>query len=64
MTDKLFRCDKCGLPFARLKKSSIIVESQHHGEKHTNSMSVWDLVLLVINPVPLEDISPITEVER
>ena len=51
MTDEIFRCHKCNLPFARLQNGAIVIESRHHGEKHTNSISVWDLVLLVIKSV-------------
>ena len=51
MTDKIFRCHECNLPFARLQNGAIVIESRHHGEKHTNSISVWDLVLLVIKSV-------------
>ena len=49
--DEIFRCYKCNLPFARLQNGAIVIESRHHGEKHTNSISVWDLVLLVIKSV-------------
>ena len=51
MMNKIFRCHKCNLPFARLQNGSIVIESRHHGEKHVNSISVWDLVLLVIKSV-------------
>lgn len=50
MTDP-FRCRVCGLPFARLQNGSLLVESKHHGEKHVNVVSVWDLVLLVLRRV-------------
>lgn len=49
--NKVFRCYKCDLPFARLQNGSIVIESRHHGEKHVNSISVWDLVLLVLKSV-------------
>lgn len=49
--NKVFRCYKCDLPFARLQNGSIVIESRHHGEKHVNSISVWDLVLSVLKSV-------------
>ena len=58
MTDKIFHCHKCNLPFARLQNGAIVIESRHHGEKHINSVSVWDLVLLVIQKFAPERSAP------
>jgi len=38
-----FRC-YCGLPFARLQGDSIVVESRHRGQKHTNFLRLSEII--------------------
>lgn len=45
------RCPTCGLPYARLSGNVLIIESRHHGEKHTNTITVDKLAELVERPV-------------
>ncbi len=40
------RCHVCGLPWGRLQDGVLIIESKHHGEKHTNTVVVEKLVKL------------------
>ena len=47
MTEPL-RCAKCGLPYATMQNGAIVIESRHHGEKHINVVSVWELVMMVL----------------
>lgn len=41
------RCS-CGLPWATLQNDRIVVQSKHRGKLHNNSISVWDLLLMVL----------------
>ena len=40
----LLRCHICGLPWGRLQDGVLIIESRHHGEKHTNAVMVEKLL--------------------
>ncbi len=42
-----FQCSCCKLPFARIQNGVLIIESRHHGEKHTNVISLADLIQLI-----------------
>lgn len=40
-------CSTCRLPFAVVENGVLVIESRHHGEKHTNVLSleaVYELV--------------------
>ena len=37
-------CEKCKLPFARVVAGALVIESRHHGKKHTNVVSISELV--------------------
>lgn len=38
----------CGLPWARLQGDRLVVQSKHRGKLHMNSISVWDLLGIVL----------------
>lgn len=44
LQSKVFKCACCGLPFARIENGVLIIESRHHGEKHTNVIPLSDLI--------------------
>ena len=44
---ELLRC-ACGLPWASLQDSRLVVQSKHRGKLHMNSISVWDLLKIVL----------------
>jgi len=46
---KALICPMCGLPWAFLRNDRIVVESKHKGAKHLNSISVWDLLAMVLS---------------
>jgi len=61
-------CD-CGLPFARLQGSSIVVESRHRGGRHTNKINLFDFACEAIkngecNMRDLEDVVMLIESYR
>jgi hypothetical protein len=33
-------CSTCRLPFARIENGCLIIESRHHGSRHTNTISL------------------------
>ena len=37
--DKTLFCH-CGLPWGKIENGCLIIESRHHGEKHTNHISL------------------------
>lgn len=39
----VLRCAECGLPFGRIQNGALIIESRHHGERHTNTIAVQRL---------------------
>ena len=41
-----FFCGCCELPFARLQNGVLVIQSNHHGEKHQNVIAVAELVRL------------------
>jgi len=43
------RCQQCGLPWARLQGSVLIVQSKHYGETHVNTVTVEELAELLYN---------------
>ena len=45
------RCTECGTPVAALQNGCLVIESKHHGEKHLNAFSVWELVLMVLKEI-------------
>jgi len=42
----ILRCSECNLPWAKLHNGYLIVESRHHGQKHTNIIAIDTLVML------------------
>lgn len=42
----ILRCDCCGLPYARIQQGALVVESRHHGDKHTNVVALEALLEL------------------
>ena len=42
----LLNCPECGLPMAKLVGGALVIQSRHHGEKHTAIVAVSDLVRL------------------
>ena len=59
----------CGLPFARLQGSAIVVESRHRGKKHVNLLPISDLVKEIIetgdcSTGDLEDVIRLIESHR
>lgn len=42
----VLRCACCGLPYARVQGGCLVVESRHHGEKHTNAISLEEVARL------------------
>ncbi len=42
----LLRCDACGYPFATLRNGKLVIQSNHHGEKHYNSLTPEQLEAL------------------
>ncbi len=49
----VLRCACCGLPYARVQNGCLVVESRHHGEKHTNAISLADVARLFDVPVEM-----------
>ena len=43
LESSLLRCDQCGYPFATLRNGKLVIQSNHHGEKHYNSLTVEEL---------------------
>jgi hypothetical protein len=39
----VLRCTECGLPYARVVNGVLVVESRHHGEKHTSVIAIAEL---------------------
>lgn len=44
---KPLRCAKCGLPWATIQNGVLMVESKHNGDKHTNVITLAELVKLL-----------------
>jgi hypothetical protein len=44
---QVLHCRTCGLPYAKIYGGRLIVLSQHHGEKHVNSIDVEELLALL-----------------
>jgi hypothetical protein len=40
-------CSCCRLPLARIQNGVLIIESRHHGERHTNVIALAELVQLI-----------------
>ena len=36
-------CTCCDLPFARLQFGRMVIQSSHHGDKHSNALDLEDL---------------------
>jgi hypothetical protein len=49
-----FECSCCKLPFARIQNGALVIDSRHHGERHTNVIALAELVRLV----------PVAEMQR
>lgn len=47
----IIRCDKCGTPIAAVQNGCLVIEARHHGEKHVNAVSIWNLVLMALRQV-------------
>lgn len=47
MSVKQLPCSICRLPFARIENGVLIIESRHHGDKHTNVISLKTLLELI-----------------
>jgi hypothetical protein len=43
---KLIRCDECGTVIAKVKNLCLIIDSKHHGEKHTSVLELSKLIRL------------------
>lgn len=43
---QLFRCGKCNTPIFAIQNNCLVIESRHHGEKHTTAIPILDLVYL------------------
>jgi hypothetical protein len=39
----VLRCAICGLPYARIVNGTLVIESRHHGETHTNVIAVSEV---------------------
>jgi hypothetical protein len=52
MSEIVLRCDDCGLPWARVRNGVLMVESRHHGEKHTGVIPVAELVKMCQEGTP------------
>lgn len=48
----VLRCSCCGLPYARLQGSTLVIQSKHHGEQHTNTITVDELMKLCRGGTP------------
>ena len=42
----VLRCACCGLPYARVQDGCLVVESRHHGDKHTNAIALAEVARL------------------
>lgn len=42
----ILRCSGCNLPWAKLHNGYLTIESRHHGQKHTNVITIDELVQL------------------
>jgi hypothetical protein len=40
-------CTCCDLPFARLQFARLVIESNHHGTKHSNALDLEDLRMII-----------------
>lgn len=58
---KLF-CDHCGTPVAEVVGDTVVIQSNHHGEKHTTVIPI-SVILVAINGKPTVDIGSATVVE-
>lgn len=47
MAIHIFECSCCKLPFARIQNGVLIIESRHHGEKHTNVIALAELLRMI-----------------
>ncbi len=45
--DKRLTCACCNQPFARLQNGAIVITSRHHGDRHTNCISLTDVLELL-----------------
>lgn len=45
---EMLRCRFCGTPYAELRNGVLIIEQRHHGDKHVNVISVWELVMMAL----------------
>lgn len=43
----VLRCATCNLPFARIQHGALVIQSRHHGEAHTNAISLAELKTLL-----------------
>jgi len=62
MTDVvLLRCSKhpCTLPWGKIVNGCLVVESKHHGERHTNQIALPDLIAAMCGPGMLEKVLPL-----
>lgn len=50
------RCRTCGIPFAALQNGAIVVESRHHGQRHTNTIAIVDLLASVCRLGELQEV--------
>jgi hypothetical protein len=50
----VLKCSCCGYPFAIVVNGVLVIKSRHHGEQHTNTISLVDLVKL-LEPTPHVD---------
>ena len=50
------RCRTCDVPFATLQNGAIVVESRHHGQKHTNTIAIADLLASICRPGQLQEV--------
>ena len=48
----VLRCSKhpCNLPWAKIVNGCLVVESKHHGERHTNQIALPDLIAAMCGP--------------
>lgn len=47
----ILRCRECNTPIAILDQGCLVIEAKHHGERHITTISVWDLVLMVLRQI-------------
>ncbi len=53
----VLRCTECGLPWAKIVNGVLVVESRHHGEKHTSVIAITELEKLMIDVTTAQDLA-------